>query len=200
MQRRERLIEAAIKQFGVVGYHATTVRSVVAEAGLTNRYFYESFETMEDLLVACYEELMANHYRRLEAALAGAKPTVDAQIAAGVRCFFEEMRDPHVAKITQVEVLGVSPRVNSMYVRSMKMFATLLTDKLVPAGASADTVDKRELSVVGFALTAAMTSSAAMWMGTHYKDSIETMVSATMKVIRGTARELRVAQKSVKAK
>src|ERR1039458_3042622 len=42
-QRRERLFDAGVEQFGNQGYAQSSIRSVCAEASLNSRYFYESF-------------------------------------------------------------------------------------------------------------------------------------------------------------
>src|ERR1700756_1772150 len=55
LARRERLIEGAIRAYGEVGYRNTTVKAVCEAAGLTERYFYESFANSEALLVAAFE-------------------------------------------------------------------------------------------------------------------------------------------------
>ena len=50
--RRARFIEAGVELFGTQGFRGATVRGVCAAAGLTDRYFYESFPTLEALLAA----------------------------------------------------------------------------------------------------------------------------------------------------
>src|SRR5919201_6585131 len=55
LARRERLIEGAIRAYGELGYRNTTVKAVCEAAGLTERYFYESFANSEALLVAAFE-------------------------------------------------------------------------------------------------------------------------------------------------
>lgn len=53
-ERRRRFIDAGIQVFGQHGYRAATVRGLCAQAGLTDRYFYESFESVQALLEAVY--------------------------------------------------------------------------------------------------------------------------------------------------
>ena len=55
LARRERLIEGAIRAYGELGYRNTTVKAVCEAAGLTERYFYESFANSEALLVAAFD-------------------------------------------------------------------------------------------------------------------------------------------------
>jgi AcrR family transcriptional regulator len=54
-ERRARLIEAGLDMFGTKGIAATRVDDVCAAAGLTKRYFYESFDSLDDLVNAVVE-------------------------------------------------------------------------------------------------------------------------------------------------
>ncbi len=53
--RRARLVEAAITVLASRGEARTTMTAVCAEAGLTERYFYESFGSRDDVLVAALD-------------------------------------------------------------------------------------------------------------------------------------------------
>lgn len=55
--RRLRLLAAAMDLWGEHGCAAVTVRGVCGRAGLTDRYFYESFADRERLIVAVYERV-----------------------------------------------------------------------------------------------------------------------------------------------
>src|ERR1700760_2964539 len=63
--RRARFIEAGVELFGTHGFRGATVRGVCAAAGLTDRYFYESFPTLEALLAAVYGSLRDAFAERL---------------------------------------------------------------------------------------------------------------------------------------
>lgn len=188
-QRRARFVEAGVRLFGTLGYHGTTMRTLTTEAGLNNRCFYESFETLEDLLVACYEQVIDDYRARMALALEAAPDDLEALLRASTTCFFQEMRNPHFARITQVEVLGVSPRVDALYVRTMRGFAASGIEMLARFGL-AKGVTQRELEVIGFALTGAIATAGAMWVRSRYRDSIDTVVEATLKILLGTARQL----------
>lgn len=55
-RRRRALLEAALDLVHTEGLQATSVRSVCARAGLISRYFYESFDKLDDLLSAALVE------------------------------------------------------------------------------------------------------------------------------------------------
>jgi len=188
--RRQRFIEAGIKLFGTVGYHATTVRTLVTATGLTNRYFYESFQTMEDLLVACYGQLIGNYHRQLTEVLSGAEDGVEPRARAGLTCFFMAMSDPLFARITHSEVLGVSPRVDALYMDSAAKFAALMMDFLNRAGVPLSSHDPREVQLVGTALAGSVVHTGALWVRGRYALPIELAVEATLKVILGTVSQL----------
>ncbi|RYZ81831.1 MAG: TetR/AcrR family transcriptional regulator, partial [Moraxellaceae bacterium] len=64
-ERKLRFIEAGIQLMGRTGYRSATVRALCAEAGLTERYFYQSFQNTEALLIAVINHLTGNFMKRL---------------------------------------------------------------------------------------------------------------------------------------
>jgi AcrR family transcriptional regulator len=55
--RRARLIDATIGLLATHGEARTTMTAVCTEAGLTERYFYESFESRDEVLVAALDSV-----------------------------------------------------------------------------------------------------------------------------------------------
>lgn len=184
-ERRERFIEVGVRLFGTVGYHRTSVRMLTAAAGLNNRYFYECFGSMEEVLIACYRHLMHNFRVRLEPVLQGSGGGFEEDIRNAITCYFREIQDPLFARITQVEVVGISPEVDTVYVRTMREFAVLgmrplANFKLVPG------VSPRELEIIGYALIGSMMNAGALWVRSHYRDALETVVNSTLRIILST--------------
>lgn len=188
MQRRRRFIEAGIELFGSLGYHATTVRKLVAVSGLTNRYFYASFDSMEDLLIACYEQLMREFRRRLQAALTDTNQSSEYKIVQGLSCFFDAMRDPPFAKITHTEVLGISQRVDATYSRQSASFALLLMGYVQDMDTLS--ITETEKQFIGSALVGAVTHAAMVWVRNEYNQPIEQVVKATSVIFLGTLAQL----------
>jgi AcrR family transcriptional regulator len=107
-ERRELLLDAALELLGTVGWSGTTVRGVCAAARLNPRYFYESFDDLDALVVAVYDRLVAELQRGVEAAVAAA-PHDDpaAQVRAAVAHtvgFVDD--DRRRARVLYVEALG----------------------------------------------------------------------------------------------
>ena len=187
--RRAQFIEAGLRLFGSIGYRATTMRLLCAEAGLTNRYFYESFESIEALLMACYEQLIGAHRQAFLEAIEQAPDDLPSKLEAGLKCFLTAMQNPTFARITQLEVIGVSPQVDALYTRAMRDFSEIATKLLERYGLGRDR-SKRELQLIAFALTGGMVMTAGMWMRSGYRDPIETVMRATLTLLLGTVREL----------
>ena len=59
-ERRELLVDAAFELLGTDGWNGTTVRGVCQAAHLNPRYFYESFDGLESLLLAVFDDLMGH--------------------------------------------------------------------------------------------------------------------------------------------
>jgi AcrR family transcriptional regulator len=57
-ERRELLLDAAFELLGTEGATGTSVRAVCQRARLNPRYFYESFDDLDSLVVAVYERLV----------------------------------------------------------------------------------------------------------------------------------------------
>ncbi|MDZ7673953.1 MAG: helix-turn-helix domain-containing protein [Acidimicrobiales bacterium] len=57
-ERRQLLIDAAFDLLAAEGSSGTTVRAVCAAARLNPRYFYESFDGLDELVVAVYDHVI----------------------------------------------------------------------------------------------------------------------------------------------
>jgi AcrR family transcriptional regulator len=106
--RRASLLAAGLELLGTAGYQATSVRGVCAEAQLTSRYFYESFRDLDELLLAVFDELVAELAVALLAAVreargGDARAHARAAIAAGVELVTD---DPRKARVLFVEARG----------------------------------------------------------------------------------------------
>lgn len=125
-ERRSRFLEAGLELMGNRGVAGTTVRGLAEHTGLAARYFYESFDGIEALQLAVFEEIAAEALGRALEALAA---TADDELAR-TRAVIAEMvdlmlEDPRKGRITLIESVSSSvlgPRV----LEESRRFATLL--------------------------------------------------------------------------
>jgi AcrR family transcriptional regulator len=137
-ERRAQLLDAALALFGTEGYAATSIAHVCEEAGIITRYFYESFETREALLVAVYDRIIEETEQRVRVALAEASSDPIDRMAGGLRAFLHSyLDDPRRGRIVCLEVVGVSPGLERHRREDVWRFAKIIVrenESLVRAG------------------------------------------------------------------
>ena len=182
-ERRLRLIEAGIKVIGRDGYRATTVRSVSAEAGLTERYFYEAFGDREALLGAVYSHLVEQLQQQIAATLMTSRlKNPEDIVRLGLHEFFAAMRaDPNVARILLFEVLGVSPEVTRLTQTAIDDFARIIRTMALALHVRIEPHEEQMLTagLVGSVVFIAMT-----WSLQGYEQAIDDVVSSALTIFR----------------
>jgi AcrR family transcriptional regulator len=126
-ERRKKLIEAGLEAFGTRGYVKTNIKMICGIAGLTERYFYESFRNKEDLLCAVYRELIDEGQRDSLAALEDSEGLPLETAFRALRMFYQRFQhDPRRAQIQLFEILGVSQNIDKEYRNAMRLLADIV--------------------------------------------------------------------------
>lgn len=100
--RRQRLVDAATTLIAEHGTSALTVHRVCRQAGLNERYYYESFPGHDDLLVAVAEDAGARLVAALVAAMATAGPEPSAQATATIGAGVDLLvADPRMTRLLE---------------------------------------------------------------------------------------------------
>jgi AcrR family transcriptional regulator len=127
--RRAALIDAGLELLGSQGWQATTVRGVCAQANLTPRYFYESFEELDGLLLAVFDEVAADAAAAVLAAVTEAPNDARAKARAAIAAFVEFVtEDPRRARVLFVEAIGAEPLAHRRFA-TVRMFAGLVAQQ-----------------------------------------------------------------------
>jgi AcrR family transcriptional regulator len=185
-RRREQFMDAGLQVFGTVGYRQATVRMLCKQAELTDRYFYESFDTTEDLLIAVYQQQFDLLQQAVMQQLLGAALDADLMdtVRAGLDTLFDMASQPCVARVCWLEVLGVSPRVDATYSRTFNGFADLVTQfsrQRFPLWQ----IDDEEAQAVGLALIGAVSQTVTQWVLGQYQQDRQMLIAANARVFRG---------------
>ena len=85
--RRAQLVEAGLELMGTSGAHAVSMRGVCRQAGLTERYFYESFGHVDELHIEVLDLVVLQARDTLLAAMRTAPEQPGPRIRHGVRAF-----------------------------------------------------------------------------------------------------------------
>jgi AcrR family transcriptional regulator len=106
--RRERLLDAALELLGGEDQAGASVRGVCREAGLSPRYFYESFADLEALHAAVLDRIVSEASAVVLAAVA-AEPGADfhSKARAAIESFVRYLTDdPRRVRVAAVEAHG----------------------------------------------------------------------------------------------
>lgn len=126
LERRRRLIEAGLESLGTVGASGTTVRSVIERSGLAPRYFYESFDSLDDLQVAVFDQVIVEVESTALCAMDAAPRRPRLRIRAVIEALTELLLDdPRKGRVVLVESLS-TPALGPRRARASQRFAALL--------------------------------------------------------------------------
>ncbi|MBO0763294.1 MAG: TetR/AcrR family transcriptional regulator [Hyphomicrobiaceae bacterium] len=181
LARRERLIEAAVRVYGKVGYRDATVKAVCEAAELTERYFYESFATSEELLIAALNTVsrrLIDCLNRIGAEHPGA---ADERCHAVLRAYFRALKDDPVgARLFVLEIARVGPAVDEAGAALLGEFGELLSRTLAPdAGAR-----PRRDQLVRAGVVGAVLEIAKVWIRSGYAKSTDAVATDALKICR----------------
>ncbi|MCF4166946.1 TetR/AcrR family transcriptional regulator [Zavarzinia compransoris] len=189
-ERREKLVDAAIAVYGAVGYHGATVRAICAEAGLTERYFYESFENGEALLAAAFEAVMARLTEEVMTALAPLSTfDMGSIVRTALATYYGQLRaNPNEARVFLVEILGVSPRMDTIYWDTIRQVSLSILRFAPDAAERADDLGL-DLDLFADGLIGAVVQIALGWVRSGYAAPIDTVVETAMAILGAVNRE-----------
>lgn len=109
-ERRQRLVEAGLETLGTKGLHTTTVRDVCGQAGLSERYFYESFSGLGELFDTIYQALHQDLLGRLMTVLVTSRGQHQSALEGGkaaLAVWFSFLKeDPRRARIMLIDAMG----------------------------------------------------------------------------------------------
>ena len=178
--RRERLIEAAIRVYGEVGYRNATVKAVCEAAGLTERYFYESFTNSQALLVAAFDDVSHRLIDRLDGIRAEHTGTAEERSHEVLRAYYQTLKDDPVgARLFVVEIARVGPAVDEVGAALLGEFGELLSRTLAPAAKTRQDGELVRAGAVG-----AVLQIAKVWIRSGYAKSVDAVAADALKICR----------------
>lgn len=189
-ERREKLLAAGIALIGRDGYAATSIDAVCKEAGLTKRYFYESFAGSEELLIESYRAVTREF---LSSILQAARPHLgDSRqlVRAGLQQTFGFVRkNPDKARLIMIEAMAMRGQLGRLYGSSYNEFVDLLvafTKPFLPGKGPGDVI----LAVMARGAVGALIHLCQAWIATGFKQPMQELVTGTEHIFGGMGREL----------
>lgn len=177
--RRQQLIDAATQVYGRNGYRHSSVKQVCDAAGLTQRYFYESFSHSDDLLIACYQQAVLKLRKENAdvAQAAGRCPAARSQ--AMLLAYFQSLKThPLIARLLLIEIRGISPAVDTAIEDALRTFSNDMARLLsVPGKQSAVNDELLRAGILGGVIHIAL-----HWMATGYQAPVAEVVATAYKL------------------
>ena len=190
-ERRQQLIETCIQMVGREGYAAASLNGICAEAGLTKRYFYESFDGVESLLRQSFRQI-SNELQQQVIAQIGGQKTPEAMITAGFRAFFEYIRDnPERGRVFLVESLSVNATRNEFLGNgggSVSPFLVATTLQFVDE----EVLPQPVMSAMAQGAVGAAIFVGQNWIASEFKQPIEELVQAVSEICFGIGQRLHI--------
>ncbi|MEU7057122.1 TetR/AcrR family transcriptional regulator [Streptomyces sp. NPDC046197] len=190
-ERRCRFLRAALQLFGdTPGFRSTTVAALSEAAGLSTRQFYEEFRTLEDVLAALH--LQVNDWAEqavLDAlAEAGDLLPLAQRVATLFRAYAASVTaDPRRIRITFVEIIGVSPRLEEQRLARRSRWVDLICAE-VRAAAVRGEAARRDYRIAATAFLGSVNGLlhdwSAGWVDASLDDVVDELVRQLLGILR----------------
>jgi AcrR family transcriptional regulator len=186
-QRRRQLLDAGLALFGSRGFHAVSVRDVCAEAKLTERYFYESFQNREALFIAVYGEGVERIRGAITAALSQIEGSAEGAARAVLYAYFNTLREePLLARVLLIDSLLIGGEGGNQTVEAMSSFVELVSATII--GLYPDlTRHKLDPRWLGNGLVGATVFTAQRWAQGGFEEPVERLVDNCSAFVDGLA-------------
>ncbi len=191
-ERHGRFLDAALQLFGdSPGYRSTTVAALSEAAGLSTRQFYEEFRTLEDVLAALH--LQVNAWAE-EAVLTAAAATQGSPIAERATAIFHAYAgnvtaDPRRIRITFVEIVGVSPRMEEQRLTRRARWVDLICTE-AQAAAERGEAARRDYRLAATAFIGSVNGLihdwSAGWVPATLDEVVDELVRQLLGILRPT--------------
>lgn len=113
--------------FGTQGYAATPIEQLCRQAKVATRYFYEAFLDKETLLCTLFDQLMQDTFQQVSQTLLDTSTPLADRLNQGLAAFMHaQLEDARRARITAIEILGVSAKTEAHRQKAMNQFVNLI--------------------------------------------------------------------------
>jgi AcrR family transcriptional regulator len=178
-ERRARLMAATLAVWADPETR-TTMTAVCAEAGLTERYFYESFRNLDDALAAVLDAVAAEIEDRTTRAAEAVTGDPADRVLASVRAFVELMvEDPRKGRVAILESVAV-PGLRARRAELLQHFAHRSSDVARELWGS-ERVDE----IAGALFIGGMAELIARWLSGSLEATADEIVDAAARSFLG---------------
>lgn len=183
-ERRSRLLDAALALFAERGYPNTPIEMLCATAKVTTRHFYEQFDGREALLKALYQQIQTQAWAHIEAALQNPDLPPTKRVEAAVAAYLGHvLDDPRRARITALEVVGVSQELEQLRRGAVHAF-TAIVEQFASELAKQEHLPSRDYHLPAVALVGAIRELVIEWLTAGQKTPPDKLVREAILFLR----------------
>ncbi|MDP3967125.1 MAG: TetR/AcrR family transcriptional regulator [Nocardioides sp.] len=183
--RRAQLLEATLAVWADQGDARITMTRICAEAGLTERYFYESFAHLDEALTAVMDAIAVEIETASQDAADRVGEDPAARVRASVHAFVELVTaDPRKGRVALIESVG-RPTQRARRTQLLRHFARRAAEE-VRALYSLTTWSEREAELTGLLFIGGMAELVTAWLdGSLEATPAELVEAATAMFVGG---------------
>lgn len=184
-RRHAQFLEAGKALFGDLGFQGTTLRRICSKAGLTERYFYESFDNPLDLFTAVHDRQLEHLRAVLAAAIARAPQEREALARSVLEAYYGLLRDdPRLSRILLIEIYGTTQDMERLYRRGVREFADMIRG-LVAERVNLEADSRLDPELLAAGLIGAASHLATHWYLSGFAEPLDTIVTNCLAIFMG---------------
>ncbi|MFZ3393326.1 TetR family transcriptional regulator [Rhodococcus sp. 7Tela_A2] len=127
--RRESLLEAGLEVFAAAGQSGATMTAICAQAKLTERYFYESFTSRDELLQQVLDRIADEIRDAGLSALRTSAGTLEQRVRNAITAFVTILTDdPRKGRVAMIQSAAFEP-LRSHRRAALRGFAQMVADE-----------------------------------------------------------------------
>jgi AcrR family transcriptional regulator len=175
--RREALIDAALEVFAAEGWAALSARRVSEQAGLTRRYFYESFADLDALIGAAFERITREVSAAVGAAVADRGAPLPELVERAVSGGLDALASPPSKGRFLAVSLSAGGSIAPHRARAVDDLAAIVEPALATNRKGAGPVGSRDARIAAVIVVGAVLSIVDTWLGGEADLSRDEVVS-----------------------
>jgi TetR/AcrR family fatty acid metabolism transcriptional regulator len=171
--KRERILDAAVRVFARKGFHATRVSEVAKAAGVADGTIYLYFKSKDDLLISLFEDRMEDINANLRDTLAKSA-TAAEKLRVVVRLHLELVeQNRHMAEVICVELRQSSKFIKEYANPKFSEFLRLIAGAISDGQKSGELRADLDPPLIARAMFGALDEIALAWLAKGPKGMID---------------------------
>lgn len=162
-ERRERLVAATIEVLASTGEAHATMTAICAEAGLTERYFYESFSSLDDALLGALDSVCDEILELATRVILETPGSAEVRVHAVMEAFVDLVStEPDKVRVAVIHA-SANPRLRARRSELLNVFADFVAGEAAELYGE-DALPASRARVHGLVYVAGFSELVASWL------------------------------------